>query len=189
MSGVKWNGNYLCLQEMSDDIEETILKNNKKIPFENLSVESLTDAQLDYLRSDGGSHCKKENYEKASIYYSRHTSDTIRNYGLALYFTRLAEIYLHRIDWFESGDDGESDFNSRLKDDLKELKENFDAAGLKLYHVTDWKREDEIREYLKEKIKRHMKGGSSQSQLLYSELNDILYNLFGEKVKDNPYIK
>jgi len=40
----------------------------------------------------------------------------------ALYILRRAEVYVNRIDWLLSGDDGEVEFDRRLFDDLRDLE-------------------------------------------------------------------
>ena len=45
---------------------------------------------------------------------------------------RLAEIYAQRIDWFQSGDDGEDTFHERLKEDLDALDKEFAANAPEL---------------------------------------------------------
>lgn len=40
---------------------------------------------------------------------------------MGLFNLKLANIYLHRIDWLLSGDDGEDSFHSRLKEELLNL--------------------------------------------------------------------
>lgn len=46
-------------------------------------------------------------------------SKTIREFRKAIKIIDMAKIYIHRIDWFLSGDDGEETFHERLKEDLK----------------------------------------------------------------------
>jgi hypothetical protein len=50
--------------------------------------------------------------------YSRETQD---KFLVACYHLTKARIYLNRIDWFLSGDDGEETFHQRLKEDLAKL--------------------------------------------------------------------
>lgn len=44
--------------------------------------------------------------------------DTIAEFKNAVDLLRKAEIYVQRIDWLLSGDDGEDNFHERLKEDL-----------------------------------------------------------------------
>lgn len=50
--------------------------------------------------------------------YSKETLDRFRQ---AIAYQKIADTYVHRIDWLLAGDDGEDNFHKRLKDDLEEL--------------------------------------------------------------------
>ena len=52
--------------------------------------------------------------------YSEEDRQEFRN---ALYHTKKAAIYLQRVDWYVSGDDGQDSFHERLKEELEELEE------------------------------------------------------------------
>lgn len=52
----------------------------------------------------------------------KYSRETIKEFTIALGALRLASVYLHRIDWLVSGDDGEDSFHSRLKEDLLECR-------------------------------------------------------------------
>lgn len=54
-----------------------------------------------------------------TAYYRR---ETLEEFKKALKLIRKAQVYIHRIDWLLSGDDDETDFHERLKEDLEELK-------------------------------------------------------------------
>lgn len=47
--------------------------------------------------------------------------DTIARFKIAVDLLRSAAIYVQRIDWLVSGDDGEDSFHRRLKNDLEKL--------------------------------------------------------------------
>jgi hypothetical protein len=49
---------------------------------------------------------------------------TIQRYREAVKLLREASVYVHRIDWLLSGDDGEDTFHKRLERDLERLKED-----------------------------------------------------------------
>jgi hypothetical protein len=49
----------------------------------------------------------------------QYSKETLAEFGKALATLRAAAIYLQRIDWLVSGDDGEETFHQRLKEDLK----------------------------------------------------------------------
>lgn len=49
----------------------------------------------------------------------RYHDETIAEFKKALEALRVAYVYIQRIDWLVSGDDGEDDFHERLAHDLK----------------------------------------------------------------------
>jgi hypothetical protein len=52
----------------------------------------------------------------------RHYSpETIEEFKRGLLLLKQAQVYVQRIDWLVSGDDGEDSFHSRLKSDLEKL--------------------------------------------------------------------
>lgn len=50
-----------------------------------------------------------------------YSPETIARFREAIHALRIAEIYVQRVDWLVSGDDGEDSFHSRLADDLAKL--------------------------------------------------------------------
>lgn len=50
------------------------------------------------------------------------SEDILNEFKKAVEYLRLAEIYVQRIDWLVSGDDGDESFRRRLKEDLSELQ-------------------------------------------------------------------
>ena len=48
---------------------------------------------------------------------------TIQRFREAVKLLREAGVYVHRIDWLVSGDDGEDTFHKRVERDLERLKE------------------------------------------------------------------
>jgi hypothetical protein len=55
--------------------------------------------------------------------------ETIEKFKIARMSLLLAQIYVQRIDWLVSGDDGEDSFHSRLKQDLDALDRRLDDSG------------------------------------------------------------
>ena len=47
-----------------------------------------------------------------------YSKETLTEFQRGAVFLRAASIYLQRIDWLVSGDDGEETFHKRLKEDL-----------------------------------------------------------------------
>ena len=50
----------------------------------------------------------------------QYTAETIEQFETALGLVRRAQIYVQRIDWLVSGDDGEESFHARLKQELED---------------------------------------------------------------------
>lgn len=51
-----------------------------------------------------------------------YSEETIQEFKDAAYMLKAAKIYVQRIDWLVSGDDGEDDFHERLTEDFNKLK-------------------------------------------------------------------
>ena len=52
----------------------------------------------------------------------RYSEATIQRFREAVKLLREAGVYVHRIDWLISGDDGEDTFHKRLREDLERLE-------------------------------------------------------------------
>jgi hypothetical protein len=50
------------------------------------------------------------------------SAETLAQFKTGQIFLRKAYVYAQRIDWLLSGDDGEDNFHTRLKQDLENLK-------------------------------------------------------------------
>ena len=53
-----------------------------------------------------------------------YSAETIEQFKIAIEHLRKAQIYLHRIDWLISGDDGEDTFHTRLQSQLQQFETN-----------------------------------------------------------------
>ena len=91
---------------IADSIEQVILKNKKE-----KTKEDLYPSDYD----ENGNL-----YEHSRFYYG-FSDDTIERFKEAVDLLKRAEIYVHRIDYLLSSDDGEQTFHERLKKDLEEL--------------------------------------------------------------------
>ena len=92
MSGGHFNYKQYEIGYIPDEVEQIILDNDSD--------------ELDEWACPKGCHYSKE---------------TMEEFKKALALLRQATIYVQRIDWLVSGDDGENSFHSRLKNDLDEL--------------------------------------------------------------------
>lgn len=89
MSGGTYDYIQFRLNEVADDIEEKIKENEKM--------------------RENSSECNGEDcYSYA----------TVERFKVAVLVIKLASIYIHRIDWLLSGDDGEEDFSERLDEEI-----------------------------------------------------------------------
>ena len=79
-----------------------------------------------YYLSDFVELIKQEisNNKKENSYgdMNNFTDETIEEFKNAIKLLEKASVYVHRIDWLLMGDDGEKNFHSRLKEDLKEYE-------------------------------------------------------------------
>ena len=57
-----------------------------------------------------------------------YSPETIAKFKIARMSLLLAQIYVQRIDWLVSGDDGDDSFHSRLKQDLDALNRRLDDS-------------------------------------------------------------
>ena len=92
--------------EVIDVIQNIINNNNKEIPLKD---------RLPFI-----------NYEKypEDKLYSNYSNETIQEFKNGIEAIKKAYVYIQRIDWLLSGDDGEDNFHKRLKEDLINEKDN-----------------------------------------------------------------
>lgn len=95
MSGGHFNYKQYELGWIADEIEQTIVNNGKK---------------KDY---------KVESWEKDT--YPCYPPEVIEKFREAVNKVKEAQIYINRVDWLLSGDDGNETFLKRLNDDLTKL--------------------------------------------------------------------
>lgn len=107
MSGGHFDYLQYRIREISDSIEEAIVKN--KVEIENNNHESW-----DYDKNG-------ELYPWAKYYYC-FDDKTIEKFKEGYWKLREAQVFAQRIDWLLSGDDDEDSFRKRLKEDIEELE-------------------------------------------------------------------
>ena len=61
--------------------------------------------------------------ENSNGMYYDYSDATMEEFESAVLLLRKAYIYVRRIDWLVSGDDGEEDFHVRLQQELNELNQ------------------------------------------------------------------
>lgn len=82
--------------------------------------------ELSHLIKTNGSNELNEYGDKVGRHY---TEETLTHFKAAEILCHMTRVYLHRIDYLLSGDDGEKSFHSRLKEDLVSLERTMDALG------------------------------------------------------------
>jgi hypothetical protein len=92
MSGGYFEHKDFILREFADEIKRVVSNNGKKIEEDGLDI---------------------------STSFSKETIEEFKN---AIYYLKMAEQYVHRIDWLLSGDDGEESFHNRLQPELTDIR-------------------------------------------------------------------
>lgn len=105
MSGGKLEYSRYRLEEIINTIENEI-NNNEKPPYDN------PDNEWDRLEN--------ERFYAEGGY--RWESKTINEFKKGIKLIKMADIYMHRMDYLLSGDDGEDNFHRRLIEDLNNIK-------------------------------------------------------------------
>jgi len=108
MSGGHWDYIQYRFTDISEDIKSLIDKNGKE----------KAKNELDHLRYDPDWY---EKYPEDKFHY-KYSDKTIEEFKNAYNTIKKAQIYIQRLDWLLSGDDGEDSFLKRLKKELNENK-------------------------------------------------------------------
>ena len=86
--------------------------------YKQYEIENIAD-ELEQIILDNDSEEKDEWGDSKGRHYS---AETIKEFKIGLEHLRKAQIYLHRIDWLISGDDGEDTFHIRLQSQLQQFE-------------------------------------------------------------------
>ena len=107
MSGGHWDYIQYRFTDISEDIKSLIDKNGKEKTKLELQEESWRDPDW---------------YEKypEDKFHPKYPDEVIEEFKKAHDIVKTAQIYIQRLDWLLSGDDGEESFLRRLKEDLNE---------------------------------------------------------------------
>lgn len=108
MSGGHWDYLQYRFTDVAEDIKKLIEKNGKEKTERELSEDSWRDREW------------YEKYPDDKFHYE-YSDEIIEKFKEGLKHIELAHIYMQRLDWLLSGDDGDESFISRLEDDLKKL--------------------------------------------------------------------
>ena len=108
MSGGHWDYLQYRLTDVSYDIEKLVEKNGQPKSAEELKEERWHDNDW------------YEKYPEDKFHY-KYPEEVIEEFKKGAEIIKLAQIYMQRMDWLLSGDDGEESFISRLKQDKEKL--------------------------------------------------------------------
>lgn len=95
MSGGAFDYNQYKIGEIADHIQSVIDNNNKPVEKQD----------------------RWGDWDNREV-YSSYSEETIMEFKRCVSLLREAMIYVHRIDWLLSDDDGEETFHKRLKEEL-----------------------------------------------------------------------
>lgn len=110
MSGGHWDYNQYRFTEVIEDLKRCIEKNGKEKTKEELKDEGWRDYEW------------YERYPEDK-YHPKYPDEAIEEFKKGIELIAKAQIYMHRIDWYLSGDDGDESFIRRLKEDLDKLND------------------------------------------------------------------
>jgi len=108
MSGGHWEYLQYRFTDVAEDIEKLVAKNGQPKTADELKYERWHDDEW---------------YEKypEDKFHHKYPDQVIEEFKKGAAAIKLAQIYMQRIDWLLSGDDGEESFISRLKEDKEKL--------------------------------------------------------------------
>lgn len=106
MSGGRFDYLQYRLTDIAEDIQKEIDRSGKEKTAEEIKEESWHDAKW------------YEIYPEDRFHY-KYPDEVIEKFKKAVKIINEAQIYMHRIDWLLSGDDGDDTFLERLKKDLE----------------------------------------------------------------------
>ena len=108
MSGGHWHYIQHRFTDVAEDIDELIEKNGKPKSEKELKEESWYDDDW---------------YEKypEDLNHYEYPPEVIEEFKKASQAIKIAQVYIQRMDWLLSGDDGEESFLRRIEEDLEKL--------------------------------------------------------------------
>ena len=106
MSGGHWDYLQYRFTDVAEDVKKLIEKNGKEKTERELYEDSWRDSEW------------YEKYPDDKFHY-KYSDEIIEKFKEGLKHIELAHIYMQRLDWLLSGDDGDESFMSRLEEDLK----------------------------------------------------------------------
>jgi hypothetical protein len=108
MSGGHWEYLQYRFADVSEDIEKLIEKNGQPKSAEEIKENTWHDDDW-------------YNKYPEDRYHYEYPPEVIKEFKKGAEIIKLAQIYMQRIDWLLSGDDGEESFITRLAKDITKL--------------------------------------------------------------------
>ena len=109
MSGGHWDYIQYRFTDVIEDINSLIEKNGKEKTKEE-------------LKNEGYRHPDWYEEYPEDKYHPEYPSDVIEEFKKGVDIIAKAQVYMQRMDWLLSGDDGNENFIKRLKDDLDKIQ-------------------------------------------------------------------
>lgn len=116
-------GHFEYKQYQIRDIADTIERDLNGRELDDIDIEDIKhDYERGWTEKEYYDYCRKHKHTPPDELRPETKLEFRRGYVLL----RLAEIYAQRIDWLQSGDDGEDTFHKRLAKDIDKFKEELD---------------------------------------------------------------
>jgi hypothetical protein len=115
MSGGHWDYLQYRLNDVAQDIKEEVAKSGRKKTREELKEQNWRDPSW---------------YEKypEDLYHYQYPDEVLEQFKIAARKIEEAQIYMQRVDYLLSADDGDDSFIERLKEDLEDLNKKYEKT-------------------------------------------------------------
>jgi hypothetical protein len=109
MSGGHWDYMQYRFTDVADDIDKLIEQNGQPKTEEELKEDRWSDDEW-YVK-----------YPEDKFHH-KYSDEVIEQFKISSMMIKKAQLYMHRMDWLLSGDDGAESFLRRINEELKELE-------------------------------------------------------------------
>ena len=108
MSGGHWDYLQYRLTDVAEDIDKLIKQNGQPKTDEEVKEDRWRDDEW------------YDKYPEDKFHY-KYSDEVIEQFKVSSIMIKKAQIYMQRMDWLLSGDDGDESFLTRIDEDLKNL--------------------------------------------------------------------
>ena len=108
MSGGRWDYLQYRFTDVAEDIKNLVERNGKR----------KTEDEIKHDWKDSGWY---ENFPD-DLFHNKYSDEVIEELKNGYEIISKAQVYMKRIDWLLSGDDGEENFLKRIKSDLDKIE-------------------------------------------------------------------